>query len=360
MRTAQSLAWTLPFVALASVACGGLAVDASPHGADASPDPVTPPRTPARAADAAADAADDAKVAATIPADGICGVASVSSGVVDPDCVYLLGTLQEGTSWRNVLIDPRHPADRAYGFGNPFRAPIIHPKTGRLWFLSRANSGSQRLYLFGVTAPVNAYPDAQLAGHTLVPTPGCADNMLFEHYLVPDTGVLVYDCLGNPGTTFVDGQAAPVDLQGYLVVAVGNGGVVLGAKTAPDYAIVKDGVATPIAGLAYNTFLRAIRSRPSGGFMALANAGTERGQLIEIEVDGSILVKGPYDFGTPPRGPGDCVLEPSGAAVCIVNVPGPLAAEGVARFTLTSPPEMLHDERTSDVKIHGSRLVTGP
>lgn len=346
--------------------CGGLVgfVAEEPPGSgstDAGADTGATPIDPA--ADASTlpgDAASDASP--PIAADGVCVDANVSTGIVDPDCVYLLGTLQEGDAWKNVLIDPRDPKDRAFGFGYTLRAPIIHPKTGKLTFIAHADSNPmRRLYTFGSSTPPTAYANAQLAAHTIVPT-RCTGDSLFEHYLFPDDGVLAYDCLGNPGPTYIDGVTAPFDRQGHSIVAVGAGRVVLAAKTAPEYALLVGGAVVPVQGLDTNTTLYAVRSLPSGGFIAAANATGVRGQLIEIAVDGTTTVKGPYDFGMPPLGPGPrCVLEPSGALVCLQLLQAsPIAVDGIYRFRLGAPPELLYDERSSDVKIHISYLVTGP
>lgn len=352
---------------VATSACGGLvAIDASsmPEGGsggveDSGSSPITPP-----SGDASSPIDAAVAPAPVIAADGVCVDANVSTGIVDPDCVYLLGTLQEGDAWRNVLIDPRDPKDRAFGFGYTFRAPIIHPKTGKLTFIASGDtSGSRHLYEFGTSTAPTASPNAQIAAHTMIPTTRCSASSLLEHYIFPDDGVVAYDCNGNPGATWVYGATMPVARQGYLPVAVGNDRVILAAKTAPDYAVLIDGAVVPVQGLDTNTFLGAVRSRPTGGFLAVGNATGIRGQLLEIATDGTTTPKGSYDFGTPPVGPsGSCVLEPAGSLVCIGKMKAaPYDVDAIYRFRVGgAAPELLYEERMSDVKIHISHLVTGP
>ena len=52
-------------------------------------------------------------------------------------------------------------------------------------------------------------------------------------------------------------------------------------------------------------------------------------------------------------------LEPDGALVAIVTLQQPFS-DGVVRFRINAVPEIIFDERTTKVQIHGSKLVTGP
>lgn len=96
-------------------------------------------------------------------------------------------------------------------------------------------------------------------------------------------------------------------------------------------------------------------------YMATGGFGI-RGELREIALDGTTHVIGAYDFGPEPFGPGpNCALEPSGALVCINDLDrSDLDAQGVVRFTINDPPEVLYDHRKGVVKIHIAQMVTGP
>jgi hypothetical protein len=301
--------------------------------------------------------------------DGLSNLVAPSSDAssgdsTTPDCVYLLGTLQEGASFRNVLIDPTRPLDRAYGFGHVRPRPLVNPTTGRLWFAASGSKNETQLHVFSQSVPTSVTSiDIQLAPQPVIPTPNCdsAVNYLYAIFAFPEDGVLAYTCAASPLLS-VAGANAP-DLHGRLPVAVGYERTILTFATGEGYALVKDDVVTPLPPLYLNASLSAVRARPAGGFYAVGNAPNVRGQLMEIMLDGTVTVVGPYDFGPPEPGVGPgsrCVLDGKQSLFCLNDVPGADFAHGVLRFSIGAPPVVVFDERNSDVKIHISSLATGP
>lgn len=359
MRTGLMGAAAVGLAAL--LACGGQILESSETGS-AHPDASSSSSGGDDFADAgsvaAHDGAADPALADAAPprADGICAATSVGAGVVDPDCVYLLGTLTEGDAWRDALIHVSRPNDFATGFGYVTFAPVVRPTDGRLLFEARGDRTPPRIYRF--TASSMDLPDPALAAQTVESSVTCSAPTLLDRFFVfPDDGAILYGC-GD--AELIAGSPQPIDMAGYLPIATGRNRLIVGAKTYPDIALVHNGVATPVSGLSGRPY--AFRSLPSGAMWMATSATGIPGELLEIALDGSTQVVGEYQFGAAPYGPDpDCALEPSGALVCI-NRLGMSAsfADVVVRFTFNNAPETLYDERNGVVKIHGSKLVTGP
>ncbi|MBS2013722.1 MAG: hypothetical protein JST00_12595 [Deltaproteobacteria bacterium] len=153
-------------------------------------------------------------------ADGVCSPKVTKSGVLDPDCVYVLGSLA-GVSGAVVLFLPPFPYDRLFGFGNPEeRTMFVHPKDGRLYFY--ANAGPDKaLYRFTSNAEVGGTESDQLAVQTIIPTPACAPPFWFDGLFVfPDDGEILYRCYVST-SLFRAGTSTPYPTFGYEVSAVG-------------------------------------------------------------------------------------------------------------------------------------------
>lgn len=319
------------------------------------------------------------------PADGVCKRAVVSSGVVDPDCVYVLGRTREVLPGAEleVLIDPLRPEDRAFGFAQNRRI-IVHPTTGELWFLAHDNKQHDAMYVLEENV---ALPDSTLFKQRLVPNPVCSTVFPapFDFRLFADDGVPLYECEG--GLRLMPTQTEPFEAFGGVVLAASHDRAVLTLNPPSSYTIVKDGIQRPIGWTEYQRFIAA-RSRPGGGFIAATYGGTfpnHLPNLWDVELDGTIATRGTYDLG--PEGMVDikssgwctlgspeaiscggvgydgCALEPSGALWCVnvIATEKGRTIEGVVRFTQTGPPQIVYDSRARDVKVSTiSKLVTGP
>jgi len=326
-----------------------------PQGADASADSPIDGSDDQGAADAGAP---DGAWPPPPPYDGICTPGPMSTGVYDPDCVYLLGTVQEGSCGYDALIYPANPNDRVYDFGCNAWLPRVRPTDGRLIFVSSVNEPDQA-YAYRPQTTRAQWDRDQLALQEKLDT--CP--LLNRIYSFPDNTKMLYDCWSNDGGSgpYIDG--APFDMAGYDgPLAGGEGGSVLAWKQTPEleYGIVVNGVATPVTGLA-NADIFAQRSRRGGGFL-IADWGPNRGELREVLPSGDTVVRGTYqtDRTHGPAGP-DCVLEPGGALVCLdwSDYNG-LRYDEIVRYTVDAPLQVIYQERTNDVKIHISSLATGP
>jgi hypothetical protein len=289
--------------------------------------------------------------------DGVCTPGSVSSGILDPDCVYLLGTLKPGEIGHQVLIFPTNPADRAFGFGDVSRRPFVRPTDGRVVF-----QAGQHAYTFTTSVGTSSGIEQQLAAQTLLPTPGCGrDDSLYKVFVFPDDGETFYECIGFSVHWHVGTSTTPLFLD-YLPFAVAEDRSFIGQDGTPEYFLVRGRSAVRVLDGGY-TNLFAWRASPGGGFLVALSRPGVRAELRRVEASGESIL-GNYDFGEGAGGGGGgghCVLEPTGAMVCITTLEqdgGP--QDGVVRFSTTGPPEILYDERTSDVKIHIAELVTGP
>ncbi|MBS2019766.1 MAG: hypothetical protein JST00_43285 [Deltaproteobacteria bacterium] len=318
------------------------------------------------------------------PADGVCKRANVSSGIVDPDCVYLLGMAAlEFGSEMPVLIDPFRPEDQAYGFGHVTRM-AVHPRTGELWFLS-VDEDSRRpaaIYVHQENRHALLYTwKGMLDGQRWIPTPTCPHPFPApgDFGLFRDDGIPAIRC--STGEILVPTQSDSMDLQGGVPVALGNDRVVLALNPPSSYSVVNATVANRIQWIDYDRFIAA-RARPGGGFVAVVSSPfpDQFPRLWNVELDGSVTSLGTYDLGPPrtddltgdclrlPTGEiscgtqgGSCALDASAALFCINFTGTAMARAGiVVRFTLNGPPLIVYDERDSQVKVRFADLVTGP
>jgi len=314
------------------------------------------------------------------PADGKCERATVSSGIVDPDCVYLVGSVTN-EYLAEVLIDPFHPEDRASGFGF-FKRIMIHPTTGEIWF----HSIDEAHKLMGVYVhQTNAPGLTPLAAQQSIPVPVCPGDFHdpWDFGLFADDGALAIQCVD--GRLLVPPESKPFDDRFWEYHALGYDRAALGLRGPFAYAVIKDEIASFIRWTQYDRFITA-RSRADGGFLAVTS-GTfpdHLPQLLNVELDGSFTTLGTYDFGSESNFDGagrcindssggvscnsaglDCVLDASSALYCLTvlgdyavgDSPPPV----VVRYTRDAPPRIIHHGRDSAVKISAwSKLVTGP
>jgi hypothetical protein len=309
--------------------------------------------------DFASTVADLAKVADLAPFDmappkydGVCQPAPMWTGVYDPDCVYLWGTLSEGACYRDALVHPANPTDYVAGFTCSTFESDIRPSDGRLMF-SEYISGKEvaRSFVVDAVSPVTTYPANPGANDFTLPTAGCQDIRLLHAFR---DGTLTYQCSGQNGI-FVEGSAAPIMITG-SPLAFGAGRAILAANGSS--AEIVDGAQhTSVTGLPSFTSVAATRSTPSG-FMMAASSGTTF-SLYDITLAGVATLRGSYQFGSHTSYHG-CVLDPDGGLVCFTRGTASVFHDTVTRFTTTGMPTLVYDEIPNTVKIHISYLVTGP
>ena len=290
------------------------------------------------------------------------------SGVYDPDCLYLLGTSDEGYCGHNALVFPSAPAEYAFGFGCDTWRTVIRPTDGRLLFLGTTGlpNESSHVYIYEQPTTVDETPSRRgSVPQPILPTPACAnpDGL----WVFPDDGKAFYSCSG--AIYYVEGSSEPWTFGKYVPRAVGEDRTVFLVSTVPDMALFVDGKIVPVKPFGTGWNVVAARSRRGGGFLLAYHGDDTRAALCEVTRTGETIPIGEYRLGDSfSTGPG-CTLEPGGALVCTwdrVHDPdgGPDGAhDGLVRFTFDAPPEILYDEAGKPIKVHGlisPERVTGP
>jgi hypothetical protein len=307
----------------------------------------------------------DAGVVGTGGGAGDCAGA-LTGDVLDPDDIYLAGTLQEGACYRDALANWACPNSAVTGFdcyfdgnaaGGTRPSAQIRPTDGRLIYTNTFEELIREFhcdlcpYLQG-----NAYPEHPLANDTVVPT-DCELSQGRVAFLVSPTGVIVYYCPGarewrDLSHKFIhsDDGSDPLLHLGYQNMALKQKAVVdLGLRSA-----------TPIKGLPNGPW-DAIRAEPSGSFIVAIRSTETPESLWGIDKSGEATLRGQY----PPLPastslPSQGQLEPGGALVQFAEGPG-VFEDVIVRRTIDGRSDVVYsDARGPLVKIHISGLITGP
>ena len=371
MRLSPPALLALSFSAslFALAACGsdpeatlGATADASPVLPGDDPDAGAPD---AKVLEVPSDAADAGTPdAAQESTDGICTPSPVTTGVYDPDCVYLVGSALPGSAGYDILVDPAVPNVRAHGFGYYFSSPVVRPKDGRLVWRT-----FDELWVFQPdTVALGAQENVVVANDDAVATPGCPEGVAHA-FVFPDDSKVAYQCFQsrtNPDFAqhvFVEGASTPLASggAGIFPIGVGNKRAVLFRAQANGELSVFDGATKhPVVGSATPGYVAAVRFR--GGAFRVAQWRTGDGgsslDLLRVAVDGTMTVVGTYSLGSPAPSIDRCVLEPSDGLVCFTW--GVSESDKIVRFSLGAAPQLLFDETGQPVQIHISDLVTGP
>ncbi len=374
-----------------AVACGG-SIDSplfdAPDTSTGAGGPGTPDERDAQAggtglsdagrSDAGGDGGKDAALDAAPPYDagrpgggydGVCTPGELKSGIYDPDCVYLIGLMEEpsgSTCANRVMILPSNPSERVFGFGCGLAAAYIRPTDGRLLFVSSASINDHtHAYLYRPILQDGLFDYQQLALQERIDTPPCTDLQGNEVFPFPDDGALLYRCSFGADGYYLQGQGV-YDVGKYVPMSLGEHRTILGATTTPDLAVTADGQARKVQGIESIQHATASRSRRGGGFLLVDDRVGSGGELRDVRVDGETTILGQYkllaEHGLGPF----CVIEPNGALDC-PEYESPPADSGssamygvVRRYTFDSPPQVIYDDRTGPVKVFQATLVTGP
>jgi hypothetical protein len=281
--------------------------------------------------------------------NGVCSPGSMSTGVYDPDCVYLLGSLRPGLAGWQALVYPGLPDDYAVGFYDP-TAGVIRPSDGRLLFMD--NGGPQIFVPSSIPSSGN-FPLAKNQALATPPCPG-AYPLVF-----PDDSAVGYAC-GSDDSFHVQGQSAALYTLLYTTIyAAGPGRVLLTNKVGVPTLLTPGGdivVQNPWSD-------QPITARYSGdGFLVVVVAAAAPiMNLWKVRLDGTTINLGTYQGGNQVDF-FQCKLELSGALQCpATKLTQQDSAYGVVvRFTLTDPPQIVYDDTAQPVKLDISYLFTGP
>lgn len=336
-----------------------LAVTACGQSAGNSPDAST---TDGRSGDSAsrADAPPGDAVTGQFT-DGVCTPGALSTGMLDEDCIYLLGTLLPGSSGHDVLINLAAPDAYSWGFGNYAALPTIRHNDGHLLFSD--DNGESRVFAWTPdAAPTgNPQPNAMLANDLVIATPACALGA-WRALAFPDDGVAAYRCYrdaadppADANRLFLENQST-VFLAGgeFSTLALGPGRSVLLANETTLGISVNGTTPTPVD---VGAFGSVIASRWAGdGFLA---ALYRTGGMIELEhitTTGQVASRGTFQLGTVMSYYDQCQIDRDATLVCFAETG---TTDLVVRFSTSAAPVTIFDESAHSVQIHISSLATG-
>ncbi len=349
----------------------GLRSDAGPFDAGTPPDSGSPPD--AGRSDAGADAGQ--RPDAGQPPDGGRGGGDagldaganpdagrdagisvpLTDGGLDPNEVYLMGTLSEGTCGLRALAHWSTPNMGSAGFDCSFdgRQAVIRPSDRRLLYF---NSFENLLREFHEDGPASVmYPTNVLANDRVIPTPPC--NTVGRFLVAPDSLVLhqcptdVNPLRDETGTVIFNGVTEEV-------LAVGPGRVLLTTRRVIDTGA---GVSHPLTWpvmLAQEVV--TVRWQPPSSFLVVLQLATPT--LWEVQTNGTATLRGAFSplpaqvmgaFGGKLDGSGRLVQQARDATQPFTDV--------IVRRERGGTTSVVYSEAMSPlVRLHASDLVTGP
>jgi hypothetical protein len=360
-------------------AAGASAIDSTTSGgggrAGAGPS-IGPPLDDAGAlgmgSDAAGGRAGSTVLDAALGRDAVVGNCpnALTGDVLDPDQVYLAGTLSEGACYRDAIAHYACPNTAVTGFDCYFDGNVsaygtsptalIRPTDGRLVYTNTFESVVREFhcdacpYVQGGT-----YPDRPLENDAVVPT----DCKLAEgraSFFVSPKGELIYYCVDvhqwrdrTHRLVYADSGTDPLIHVGYKDLGLTRTRVIdlVSGKTAP------------VKGLE-DVRIDAIRTDRSVGFIIAIRPKDPMApeELWELDATGAMKLRGRYPPAPPSTREQDfqAQLEPGGALVQFAA--GMATFEDVIiRRTIEGSSEVVYTEaRGPLVKIHISGLITGP
>lgn len=284
--------------------------------------------------------------------------------ILDPNEVYILGTVSEGLCGRDILTHWSQPNSGAVGFDCYTRESdaIIAPGRNRLLYWNTFEDLLREFVCDGrcTLEPSDRvpYPPNVLANDPVRPTPPCDPNnaRLLDFHVWPD-GQVIHHC----ANTWYDATGAAIQVLPRSVIALSHGGQAL-IPQGGGYAVatVATSSVAPVVGLPDQHAFIAARSRsPSGFWYALESGGVT--SLWSIDATGaSELV---FGYAAPPAG---YTAYNRGRLDGHQNLfqlgRGPETFEDViVRRERDGPTTVVYTEASNPlVKLHISDIVTGP
>ncbi|WP_437632017.1 hypothetical protein [Sorangium sp. So ce854] len=294
--------------------------------------------------------------------------AAVTGDVLDPDQVYLAGTLLEGACGRDAVAHWSSPDSAVVGFHCHVdeRSARIRPTDGRLLYTNVFEDLLREFHCDDCPSRGNAYPEAPLDNDPVLPTPRCADGLApRDGFLVSPTGAVLYRCSSDTATWYDErGRVAHADPEDPLL-HLGHGDLALAARSVVHLAT---STSTPITGLPGGRLLHTVRARAPDRFLLVLEAErpTEDGgsqELWEVDGDGVAARLGafpPLPAGAVHVSASTSKLDGCGALLQFGGGIG-LLEDVIVRRDIGGASEVVYTEATEPlVKIHVSALVTGP
>ncbi|MGK3999935.1 hypothetical protein [Sorangium sp. So ce1024] len=294
--------------------------------------------------------------------------AAVTGDVLDPDQVYLAGTLLEGACGRDALAHWSSPESAVVGFHCHVdeRSARIRPTDGRLLYTNVFEDLLREFHCDDCPFRGNGYPDAPLDNDPVLLTPRCADGLApSDGFLVSPAGAVLYRCRSDTATWYDErGRVAYANPEDPLL-HLGHGDLALAARSVVHLAT---STSTPITGLPEGRLLHTVRARAPDRFLLVLEAErpAEDGgsqELWEVDGDGAAARLGafpPLPAGAVHVSAYTSKLDGCGALLQFGGGPG-LLEDIIVRRDIGGASEVVYTEAIEPlVKIHVSALVTGP
>lgn len=295
---------------------------------------------------------------------------------LDPNRVYLRGTLQEGIAGRDAIIDPADPTSFCLGLPVGSAADGQVSGNGKYIHVDTLTIYSMEPEPFDTDAFGNEfYPAAPLANDTVLLTttaPACAINLVMNN---PDNNVTYYSCPNN--TIHTEASVPYYSLgNGDLLSVLADGSMLIGefdTLKIVDTLLVETPIAIPgpipVSYLTARLYNDPVTLNPSVWVVVVDGANMLRRWSIDLT---TLAVTNDGDFSAPPAniseqnfsskldGNGDLWqtgTDFTGAPVDVI-IKRPILSSGV-------PATVVYTEADEDpndpyfVKMHGSSLFTG-
>ena len=283
---------------------------------------------------------------------------------LDPDEVYIFGTLSEGACYLDAIAPVLAPDRALVGFdcSASLGVAYIRPDDGRMIYAQFG--GRDAVYGFRcdgcsyVTGPAD-YPDAPLANDEPMPTPACDASAFMGQFTVTAEGELAYRC--QDGQWYdADGEAlAGLRVDPASLLSIGHEHTALLTDGVVD---LETGELAPWEGLTQPRVI-AVRAVPDGYWIAVQpEDAMQPPELWEVAFDGTAMSLGVY-----PDPPADQEvlsqrrLDGEGRLVQFARDTTEVFRDTIIRRSIEGESAVIYDEADDPVvKLHISNLFTGP
>lgn len=283
---------------------------------------------------------------------------------LDPDEVYILGTLSQGACYLDAIAPVLAPDEALVGFecGTVFAYPVVRPGDGRMIY--SAGGAVDAIYAFrcdGCTYVSSAadYPSDPLANDEPIPTPSCAADAFSGGFAVTADGAVAYRC--DDGLWYGEGDepfATPMDVS-FRPLSFGHEATALLADGVVD---LESGDYAPFTGLTQPNVI-AQRAVEDGYRIAVQPTDIDQPpELWHVAFDGTATSLGA--FPAPPADQevrAESALDGEGRLVQFAQDTTETFRDTIIRRSMDGESAVIYDEADDPVvKLHISSLFTGP
>ncbi len=294
--------------------------------------------------------------------------AAVAGDVLDPEQVYLAGTLLEGICGQDAVVHWGSPGSAAVGFDCDVneRSAQILPAGGRLLYINVFEDLLREFRCDGCPYDGDAYPAAPLENDAVLSTPPCdPESDPLASFLVSPAGTVLHRCRSDLATWYDErGAVVHADPDNGLL-HLGHGDLALTEQSVIHLAT---STSMPIVGLPSIERLHTARAKAPDRFLLVlgSEAPSDDGSSQELwEVDGRgnatrLGVFPPLPAEATEVSASTSKLDGCGALLQFGGGPG-IFEDVIVRREIGGVSEVVYTEATDPlVKIHISALFTGP